>query len=94
MCIRDRYKKALPFFLIGLIFIPVVKVTICYLYATDKVKLSYLLIYLEPITVALFAGIILPAFWGLQGVWMAIPVTQFLLSVMSTGFLILERLKR
>ncbi|WP_282923934.1 MATE family efflux transporter [Mediterraneibacter massiliensis] len=92
--VAQLYKKALPFFLIGLIFIPVVKVTICYLYATDKVKLSYLLIYLEPITVALFAGIILPAFWGLQGVWMAIPVTQFLLSVMSTGFLILERLKR
>lgn len=91
--VAEMYKKVLPFFLVGLIFIPLIKVTNCYLYATDKIKLSYFLIYLEPITVALLAAIILPAFWGIQGVWMAIPMTQFLLSVISIFIPMFEKRK-
>ncbi|MBS4785554.1 MAG: hypothetical protein KH009_05525 [Clostridiales bacterium] len=88
------YREVLPYFLISLLFLPLVKVTGCCLYATNQIRLSYLLIYMEPVTVALLAGGILPLFWGIQGVWIAVPATQILLSAMSGALLLAERHSR
>lgn len=91
--VAQLYKEVLPYFLAGLLFIPFVKVTNCYLYATNKVKMSYFLIYLEPLIVALLAGGILPSFLGMKGVWMAVPITQLLLALIGIIFLIFENRK-
>ena len=85
-----QYKEVLPYFLSGLLFVPVFKITSCYLYATGKIKLAYLLIYLEPILIALLAGGALPLLLGIQGVWMAVPITQLLIAAMSIVLLIVN----
>ena len=85
------YEQAFPYFLAGLLFTPVIKVTGCYLYATNKIKASYLLIYSEPVSTAILAGGILPMALHMQGVWLAVPVTQLLLAAVSIMFLVRDK---
>lgn len=74
--------KRLPLFLATLIFVAFIRVTTSYLYATEKVALSYVLVYTEPV-LSLVACLLLPLKMGLDGVWVAIPCSQVLSGVIA-----------
>lgn len=59
-----------------------IRVTTSYLYATEKVALSYVLVYTEPV-LSLAACLLLPLKMGLDGVWVAIPCSQVLSGVIA-----------
>lgn len=66
----------LPYFLVPLPFLAFVRITTAYLYATEKTIFSYILVYAEPICTLLIL-LTLPHLLNLLGVWLAIPLAQF-----------------
>lgn len=74
--------KYLPYFLTTIIFISFVRITTAYFYATEKDKYSHMLVYAEPICILLIL-IILPIFLGVFGVWIALPLSQIIMFVLS-----------
>ena len=74
--------KYIPYFLSSLLFLCYSKISSSYFYATKNTKLSYLLVYAEPVLVLLML-IILPIFLNILGVWIAIPVAQTIAFVIA-----------
>ncbi len=72
----------LPYFLATILLLCYTRITTSYLYATEKTKFSYILVYGESVT-ALILLTILPKFLGIQGVWLAIPTSQVILFFVS-----------
>ncbi|MEG0923795.1 MAG: MATE family efflux transporter [Anaerovoracaceae bacterium] len=79
------YIKVLPFFIAGLVFWAFSRITTSIFYATQKNKFAYILIYGEPLLLAIFVGLVLPRFIGLGliGVWISVPLAQFCLAAVS-----------
>ncbi|RXI40096.1 multidrug transporter MATE [Clostridium tetani] len=57
--------------------------TCAFFYAIDRPKLSSLLVYLEPLIVSPICLLLLPILWGINGIWIALPVSQFIISIIS-----------
>lgn len=72
----------LPYFLATIACISFVRITTAYFYATEKSIYSYLLVYIEPICI-LFLLLILPIFLGVMGVWIALPLSQFIMFIVA-----------
>ncbi|MCH1983990.1 polysaccharide biosynthesis C-terminal domain-containing protein [Ruminococcus sp. OA3] len=74
----------LPMFLVTLVFLAYVRITTAYFYATEKSILSYLLVYAEPVLLFVLL-ILLPSVpvLGLSGVWMSVPLAQFITWMIS-----------
>lgn len=69
--------EVLPYFLAGFMFIAYLRITTACCYATERNVRAFILIYGEP-AMLLAALLLLPEFMGLEGVWAAVPVSQFL----------------
>lgn len=65
----------LPMFLAGFVFLAFVRVTTSFFYATEQSRLSYVLVYAEPILL-LALLFVLPPIFGIYGVWVAVPLSQ------------------
>ncbi len=74
--------RYLPFFLATLLFLAFVRITTAYFYATEKDRLSYLLVYAEPVC-TLLALLLLPPMLKLTGVWLAVPLAQVVTFVIA-----------
>ncbi len=59
----------------------IVKFVCSYYYACSKTKISNFLIYMEPIVFTPVFLIILPRLMGMNGIWVSLPVTQFMVAV-------------
>lgn len=82
------YKQVLPYFIVGLLFAAFLRITTSYFYAVCNNKSAYILIYGEPLLLGLFVGVILPKLMGINGVWIAVPITQVCLAVV--GYILLR----
>lgn len=87
--VTEAAAEALPVFAAGFLFIAFLRVTTSYFYASGKNRFAYILVYGEPALLFLLLTFVFPRFWGLTGVWISVPVTQMLLSVI--GFYCLKR---
>ncbi len=87
----SMYKEVLPYFISGLLFAAFLRITTSYFYAICQNKAAYILIYGEPILLALLVGVILPNMMGINGVWLAVPITQGCLAVV--GYVLMKRRK-
>ena len=67
--------RYLPYFLVPLLFLAFVRITTSYFYATEQTVRSYVLVYAEPVCTLLFL-LLLPPFFKLVGVWLAVPLAQ------------------
>ena len=67
--------QVLPYFLSTLLFLAFVRITTSCFYATEKTRLSYILVYAEPVCTLLFL-LTLPLGLKLTGVWLAVPLAQ------------------
>lgn len=72
----------LPLFLVGLVFYSVSRVTTACLYATERILLSYICVYAEPVLLLVLL-LILPVFMGQSGVWLSVVLSQCALAVIS-----------
>ena len=67
--------QVLPYFLSTLLFLAFVRITTSCFYATEKTRLSYILVYAEPVCTLLFL-LTLPLGLKLTGVWLAVPLAR------------------
>lgn len=70
---------------IGYPAIAFVRVTISYFYSVGHDRYAYVLVYGEPLTLAVLQWI-LPSLIGLDGVWTAIPAAQLLMCALAVCF--------
>lgn len=75
--VGQNVAQILPLFLSSLLFLSFVRITTAYFYATEQSKLSYVMVYAEPIFVSALL-LVLPLFAGLNGVWASVPLAQAL----------------
>lgn len=87
--VGETASKVLLIFAAGLVFAAFLRVTTSYFYAVKENILAYILIYGEPALLSLLAIFILPKLLGLNGIWLAMPVTQGVLTVVGIVLLYL-----
>lgn len=85
--------KALPAFVVGFVMLAFCRVTTSYFYAIQKNWFAYLLVYGEPVILCGMLLLVFPRIWGLDGVWISIPVTQLLLLLLALVLLYRDRRK-
>ncbi|RRD94302.1 multidrug transporter MATE [Clostridiales bacterium COT073_COT-073] len=77
------YEQALIYFLIGILFVSILRVCISYLYAVNQSFSASLLIYGEPVLLMSLILFLLPPFLGLNGVWLSVPVSELIMMFLS-----------
>ena len=83
----------LPIFIVGFLFVSISRTTIAYFYASERNGKAYFLIYGE--SVCLFLALLfLPGKAGIEGVWLSVPLSQFLMTVFSFFLLGIRRKKQ
>lgn len=82
MEVGNEVGTILPLFLGSFIFLALIMVTIALFYSTEESGLSYLLVYSEPILLFILL-MLLPRVFGLNGVWIAVPLMQFIVWCIS-----------
>lgn len=90
--VEKMYGNVILFFISGLLFAALLRITTSYFYAAEKNKFAYILIYGEPLLLALLSAFVLPRIFGLAGVWAAPPLTQVCLAVIA--LVLLKRLDK
>lgn len=78
--------RVLPIFGAGTLFTAIIKVTSSYFYSIGKSKVSYGLVYGE-LVIVFAAAFALSSFLKLEGVWLALPLTQAVLCVAAVAIL-------
>ncbi len=76
--------RALPVFLAAIPFLAFTRVTTSALYATEENICSYVLVYAEPILLALLL-LVIPPLQGLNGVWWSMALSQILTCLVALG---------
>lgn len=80
----------LPILSIGLPISAFIRITISYFYSIEENILSYALVYGEP-TLLFIILMIMTKVCGLEGIWIANPLTQFILGIFGLTLLILRK---
>ena len=91
--VAEEVAKIMAVFLLGLPFAAFTRITASYFYATEKVRLAYILIYGEP-ALLLLSLLILPALCGIIGTWISVSLSQILTCAVGVLLLCLTRKPR
>ena len=83
--LAPQVASVLSVFCLGFLPMALLRVSTSYFYAVQQNRSAYLLIYSEPVLLALLAGLLLPGLLGLglTGVWWSIPAEQLLLAALG-----------
>lgn len=81
------YETVLPYFLVSIFFLAILRISISGFYATGRNRIAYSLIYCEPVMLSLLVAFLLPRWMGLNGVWLSVPVTHGILTAVCLKFL-------
>lgn len=65
------------------VFTGIVRLSSSYFYAINENKLSRKLVYLEPLLVAPICLLVLARVFSLNGIWASVPLTQFIMTLIS-----------
>lgn len=90
--VSSMYERVILYFSAGLLFAAFLRVTTSYFYAVEKNISAYILIYGEPILLAVFMMFVFPKLWGISGVWAAPSITQGCLAFV--GYILLKMLDK
>ncbi len=82
----EMFSKAIFFFIAGFMFLGITRCSISYFYAIDKRKEANFITYLEPFTLLIILALT-SSILKLDGVWLAVPVTQFITACVSVTML-------
>jgi putative MATE family efflux protein len=86
---NEMMKTGFIFYAIAYPFKATVKIIGSYYYAISKTTISNLLIYVDPLVFTPLFLIILPSFWGINGVWLSMTFTQIIVAFLSILSLII-----
>ncbi len=86
----EYFKSCAIFISFSFIFVSITRISISYFNSKDKKLYSNILIYSEPILVALFA-LTFPKFMSYNGIWLSFALTDILLSILILILIIIER---
>ena len=78
--------RILPVFLAGYLFVSISRVTTSYFYATGKDLRAYVLIYGEPVLLALLL-LFVPVLADIWGTWASVPLSQLLAMILGILFI-------
>ena len=78
--------RILPFFAGSALFTAVSKITASYFYSMDRNSLAYAIVYGEVAVILLFV-LTLPEAWGIDGVWMSLPLAQVVIALLAMALL-------
>ena len=78
--------RILPFFAGSALFTAVSKITAAYFYSMDRNSSAYVLVYGEVAVILLFV-LTLPERWGIDGVWMSLPIAQVVIALVALALL-------
>lgn len=81
------YAEVIDYFLIATLFASILRVAISYLYATGRSFYASILIYGEPALLLLLILFVLPPFLSLTGVWLAVPISQAIMTFLSLYYI-------
>lgn len=84
--VTENVGRIFPVFIAGYLFAGFSRITTSYFYATEKNRLAYILIYGEPLCLLLFLAVF-PRLWGIEGTWLAIPLSQICVMLLSLLFI-------
>ena len=76
---NDIISKGLILISISFILQPIVRLGTAYFYSSGESRYSALLTYIDPLFVSPLCILVLPLFFNLNGVWLALPFSQFIL---------------
>ncbi|MEI0517472.1 MATE family efflux transporter [Brachyspira murdochii] len=79
---NDIISKGLILISVSFILQPIVRLGTAYFYSSGESRYSALLTYIDPIFVSPLCILVLPLFFNLDGVWLALPFSQFILIVL------------
>lgn len=85
--VADLYSRVLSYFLIGTLFASMLRVCTSYLYAINQSRQASILIYGEPLVLLALILYGFPWFFRLDGVWLAVPISQLLMMVLSLYYI-------
>lgn len=80
--VTQEVARILPIFIVGFLFVSISRVTTAFFYAINQNLRAYLLIYGEPLLLFLLL-LVLPAAIGIQGTWLAVPISQIAIAAVS-----------
>lgn len=89
--VAETVVQALPLFAIGAVFVAVCRATTSYFYAIRENLPAYILVYGEAVILIVLLLFGFPRLWGIWGVWISVPVTQFLLMLCALLLLLREK---
>lgn len=78
----------LPLFCLTFLFYSFTRITTSYFYATHQNRLSYFIIYGEPIVILVLLSLILPRIFGITGVWLSVPSAQLIAVLLGVFFVL------
>lgn len=87
----EIYEDGLIFFIIGYLFIATQRMSMSYLYATQRVKLANILVILEPFITTPILLFTLPNFMNLNGIWLSYMISQIVVFTVAILFIILSK---
>ena len=82
--------RILPYFAGSALFTAVSKITASYFYSMDRNGSAYVIVYGEVVLIVLFV-LTLPEAWGIDGVWMSLPIAQAVVAVAALVLLYVLR---
>lgn len=84
--VTENVSRIFPVFIAGYLFVGISRITTSYFYATEKNRFASILIYGEPLCLLLFLTVF-PRLWGIEGTWLAIPLSQICMTLLSLLFI-------
>ena len=75
--------RVMLYFSLGAVGLSFARVTTAYFYSIRENRYAYVLVYGEPVLLTLLLAAVLPPLLGLEGVWLATPVAQFMLAAVG-----------
>ena len=84
--VTENVGRIFPVFIAGYLFVGISRITTSYFYATEKNRFASILIYGEPLCLLLFLTVF-PRLWGIEGTWLAIPLSQICMMLLSLLFI-------
>ena len=80
--VNQEVAEALPFFLVGFLFLSYTRVTTSVFYASEKSIQSYILVYAEPVFLFVFL-LFLPDRMGISGLWGSVLGAQIVTAILA-----------
>ena len=83
--------EGIPYFAIGYLFFAFNIVGIGYFQSIEQAKRATIITLLRGVVFMLLGFLVLPHFWGVKGIWLAVPLAEVLTSLYIVGIYLKER---